>query len=64
MYDKKKGSKTRPENMRTEISEIGEFGLIDRITHMLPHSSPDVVVGIGDDVAVLKTSGPDYLLAT
>jgi thiamine-monophosphate kinase len=46
------------------VKEIGEFGLIDRISRMLPLSSPDVVVGIGDDVAVLKTSGPDYLLAT
>ena len=46
------------------VKEIGEFGLIDRITRLLPLSSPNVVVGIGDDVAVLKTSGPEYLLAT
>lgn len=46
------------------VKEIGEFGLIDRIAKMLPGYPPDVVVGIGDDVAVLKTSGDDYLLAT
>lgn len=46
------------------IEDIGEFGLIKRIARLLPAGRPDVVVGIGDDVAVLKTSGADYLLAT
>lgn len=46
------------------LREIGEFGLIERIARLLPEAGPDVVVGIGDDVAVLRTSGPDYLLAT
>lgn len=47
-----------------QVREIGEFGLIDRISRFLPSRPPDVVVGIGDDVAVLRTSGPEYLLAT
>jgi thiamine-monophosphate kinase len=47
-----------------QVRSVGEFGLIDRISKMLPCHSPEVVVGIGDDVAVLKTSGSDYLLAT
>lgn len=46
------------------LKETGEFGLIDRISRLLPDTPPNVVVGIGDDVAVLRTSGPDYLLAT
>lgn len=46
------------------LKETGEFGLIGLISRLLPASPPDVVVGIGDDVAVLKTSGPEYLLAT
>lgn len=46
------------------VSELGEFGLIRRIAGSLPLPPSDVVVGIGDDVAVLRTSGPDYLLAT
>ncbi len=46
------------------VKEIGEFGLIERISRFLPPSPSDVIVGIGDDVAVLKTSGHDYLLAT
>jgi thiamine-monophosphate kinase len=46
------------------VKDIGEFGLIDRIARWLPQSSTDVVVGIGDDVAVLRSPSHDYLLAT
>ena len=46
------------------ISQLGEFGLIERIKNALPQPPAEVVVGIGDDVAVLKLSGPEYLLAT
>ncbi|MFP5213108.1 MAG: thiamine-phosphate kinase, partial [Acidobacteriota bacterium] len=46
------------------VKDLGEFGLIRRIAGMLPSACDGVVVGIGDDVAVLRTSGPDYLLAT
>jgi len=46
------------------LSDIGEFGLIRRIAGLLPASRDDVVVGIGDDVAVLRTSASEYLLAT
>jgi thiamine-monophosphate kinase len=47
-----------------QISQLGEFGLIQRIKNALPHPPAEVVVGIGDDVAVLKISGSEYLLAT
>ncbi len=46
------------------IGQIGEFGLIGRISAMLAEQAPGVVRGIGDDVAVLDISGPEYLLAT
>jgi thiamine-monophosphate kinase len=46
------------------VSELGEFGLIRRIAGMLPRAPADVIVGIGDDVAVLDAGGADYLLAT
>ena len=46
------------------IGEFGEFELIRRIGTFLPGPPGDVVVGIGDDVAVLNVSGPEYLLAT
>ena len=47
-----------------KIKDLGEFGLIHRIARFLPSRAPGVVVGIGDDVAVLDTGGEEYLLAT
>lgn len=37
---------------RTEINELGEFGLIDRIKEKVSLKSTDVLRGIGDDAAV------------
>lgn len=45
------------------VSDIGEFGLIKRLAEMLPCKGDPVVVGIGDDVAVLRPSN-NYFLAT
>lgn len=36
-----------------EISELGEFGLIDRITASLPIKNPSTVMAVGDDAAIL-----------
>ncbi|MCU0571646.1 MAG: thiamine-phosphate kinase [Syntrophobacteraceae bacterium] len=47
-----------------KVKDIGEFGLIERISRLLPCHAPEVVIGIGDDVAVLKSPSSDYLLAT
>jgi thiamine-monophosphate kinase len=56
------GSNSRGNKM--QVREIGEFGLIERISAMFPERPAGVVEGIGDDVAVLDASGPEYLLAT
>ncbi len=45
------------------ISSLGEFGLIARLTAGLA-SRPDVLVGVGDDCAVLDVGGERVLLAT
>jgi thiamine-monophosphate kinase len=37
-----------------KIEQLGEFGLIERIRAALPAPGPNVIMGIGDDVAVLK----------
>jgi thiamine-monophosphate kinase len=37
-----------------KIEELGEFGLIARIRAALPEPGPNVITGIGDDVAVLR----------
>ncbi len=46
------------------IKEIGEFPLIDRLKKIISVDRPDIIVGIGDDVAVLANQGDQYLLAT
>lgn len=47
-----------------KISALGEFGLIERIAAGLPDYAEDVVVGIGDDVAVLRLDDQTCQLAT
>jgi len=46
-----------------ELREIGEFGLIDRIRKSMGVSDPDLIQGIGDDVAVVDL-GTKVLLVT
>ena len=49
----------------TEISQLGEFGLIDRLTKDLPHHNPSTVRSVGDDAAVLRYPGDvDELVTT
>ena len=45
------------------ISELGEFPLIERIARIVSVERDDVIVGIGDDVAVLDNVGEDWILA-
>lgn len=45
------------------VGELGEFGLITRLTQMLP-STPGVVEGVGDDCAVLRVSGNPLLMSS
>ncbi|MEA3375165.1 MAG: thiamine-phosphate kinase, partial [Chloroflexota bacterium] len=46
-----------------DISEVGEFPLIDRVAEIVGAERPDVLVGIGDDVAVVA-DGDELILAT
>ncbi|MCK5105538.1 MAG: thiamine-phosphate kinase, partial [Cyclobacteriaceae bacterium] len=46
---------------RTEITELGEFGLIDRITKNITNKNNTTKIGVGDDAAVIDV-GKDYLL--
>lgn len=39
---------------RTEISSLGEFGLIDRITQNIPITNSSTIKGIGDDAAIIQ----------
>ena len=48
---------------RSEISQLGEFGLIDRISKQFTLSNATSVKGIGDDAAVIDM-GSEYLLVS
>lgn len=47
-----------------EISELGEFGLIDRLTAGLTHRHDSTLRGVGDDCAVLRYPDTDVLVTT
>ena len=47
-----------------DVSQLGEFGLIERLTGILgAEASPDLIIGPGDDAAVWRV-GSEYLIAT
>lgn len=49
---------------RTELSEIGEFGLIERISDGFRTSNPSTMKGIGDDAAVILAGNKVLLVTT
>lgn len=50
---------------RTEISALGQFGLVDRLTKpFAQHHNPSTVVGVGDDAAVIDAGDKYQLLST
>ena len=40
------------------LASVGEFGLIERLRRLVPGGGPGVILGIGDDAALLSFSGP------
>jgi thiamine-monophosphate kinase len=42
---------------RSEIEQLGEFGMIDRISTKFALQNPSSLKGIGDDAAVIETNG-------
>lgn len=49
---------------QTEISTIGEFGLIDRLTKNLEKINSSTVAGVGDDGAVVRYPDTDVIVST
>jgi thiamine-monophosphate kinase len=49
---------------RSEIQELGEFGLIDRIASHFSLTNPTSLKGIGDDAAIISSMGSDFLMST
>lgn len=52
------------ENKPTEISDLGEFGLIDRLTKDFPLKNESSRKGVGDDAAVLHFGDKEVLVTT
>ena len=52
------------EEKQTEISELGEFGLIDRLTKGIKLVNPASLKGVGDDCAVMRYKDTDVLVST
>lgn len=46
------------------LQDIGEFGLIEKITNWMGNHRPEVIRGIGDDVAVIEMGKKALLLTT
>ena len=52
-------------NQSTQISEIGEFGLIERLKKKIKTHNKLIIKGIGDDSAVIKSQkGQELLIST
>ena len=49
---------------RTEISELGEFGLIDHLTKKFQLKNPSTIKGIGDDAAVMSFGQLETVIST
>ena len=52
------------ENTRTEISQLGEFGLIDHLTRNIELQNASSVLGVGDDAAVIDHFGKQTVVST
>ena len=49
---------------RTEIAELGEFGLIDHLTKDFTITNKNTLRGVGDDAAVIKAGREDAVVVT
>lgn len=52
------------ENARTEISSLGEFGLIDHLTKNIEFHNASSLLGVGDDAAVIDHYGRQTVVTT
>ena len=51
-------------NNRTELSELGEFGLIEHISKAITLKNPSSIKGIGDDAAVIDNGAKMTVITT
>ena len=51
-------------NERTEISSLGEFGLIEHLTKNIEIQNASTILGVGDDAAVIDHFGKQTVITT
>jgi thiamine-monophosphate kinase len=51
-------------NERTEISSLGEFGLIDHLTRHIELQNASSLLGVGDDAAIIDHFGKQTVVTT
>src|SRR5512144_2734551 len=51
-------------NERTEIADLGEFGLIDHLTRNIELQNASSLLGVGDDAAVIDHFGKQTVIST
>lgn len=49
---------------RTEIADLGEFGLIEHLTRNIEFQNASTILGVGDDAAVLDHFGKETVVTT
>ncbi|MFN2440671.1 MAG: thiamine-monophosphate kinase, partial [Chitinophagaceae bacterium] len=49
-------------NSRTEISSLGEFGLIEHLTKNVEIHNASTIIGVGDDAAVIDHFGKQTVI--
>lgn len=64
MFEKKDQKQAGKSSELTALSELGEFGLIDRLTKNIQRFHPETLKGVGDDAAVIATGDKVMLLST
>ncbi len=64
MYEKKDKKPGEIKSKLTTLAELGEFGLIDRLTQNVKYYHPETLKGIGDDAAVIDAGAKVLLLST
>ncbi len=52
------------DNERTEISTLGEFGLISHLTRNIEINNASTILGVGDDAAVIDSFGRQVVVTT
>lgn len=54
----------QPQEKRTDVNELGEFGLIEHLTQTIQLQNPSSIKGVGDDAAVIDNKNMLTVVST